>query len=306
MNIAAIIVLFEPETIGIQKIVSNIKSYCEYCNKIYIIDNSENLHKQIAENIYNCVYISNKNIGGIAKAQNIGCQQAFNDGFQWVLTMDQDSFFDREQIQNYISQAEKYIKKDKNIVLLGPKIKNLNETIFWTKQIRFKILSPLKRKILGKKYTPKFIPDIEEKDRLISSGNILNLYAWKDVNGFDEFLFIDQVDYDLCHKIKRNGKKIIQFNKIYLNHRNGEKQKFTLLIKHQAAYTPFRLYHIFRNIFIEIYRFPEYKNFLKKELKEYYWDSCVNSLHCFRNIKIYKKAKKDFFEYINSNKEIGK
>lgn len=43
MNIAAIIVLFEPEAIGLQKIVSNIKSYCEYCNKIYIIDNSETI-----------------------------------------------------------------------------------------------------------------------------------------------------------------------------------------------------------------------------------------------------------------------
>ncbi|WP_308687308.1 hypothetical protein [uncultured Treponema sp.] len=53
---------------------------------------------------------------------------------------------------------------------------------------------------------------------------------------------------------------------------------------------------------IEIYRFPEYKKFLKEELKEYYWDSCINSLHCFRNIKIYKKAKQDFLEYINSDK----
>lgn len=302
MNIAAITVLFEPEAIGLEKIISNIKSYSEYCKKIYIIDNSSKIHKQITEAINNGVYISNKNVGGIAGAQNRGCQQALEDGFEWGLTMDQDSFFDREQIQNYISQAEKYVKKDKNIVLLGPKIKNLNETIFWTKQIRFKILSPLKRKILGKKTNPKFILDIEEKYRLISSGNILNLHSWKDVNGFDEFLFIDQVDYDLCHKLKRNGKKIIQFNKIFLNHRNGEKQKFTLLIKHQAAYTPFRLYHIFRNIFIEIYRFPEYKNFLKKELKEYYWDNCVNSVHCFRNIKIYKKAKRDFLEYIISDK----
>lgn len=302
MNIAAITVLFEPEAIGLENIISNIRSYSEYCRKIYIIDNSSKSHKQITETINNAIYISNKNAGGIAGAQNRGCQQALDDGFEWVLTMDQDSYFDKEQIQNYIFYVNEYINKDKSTVLFGPRIKNLNETIFWTKQIRFKILSPLKRKLLGKKYTPKFIPDIEEKERLISSGNILNLHAWKDVNGFDEFLFIDQVDYDLCHKLKRNGKKIIQFNKIYLNHRNGEKQKFTLLIKHQASYSTFRLYHIFRNTFIEIYRFPEHKKFLKKVIKEYFWDNCINSLHCFRNIKIYKKAKRDFIEYINSDK----
>ncbi len=302
MNIAAIIVLFEPESIGLEKIISNIKSYSGYCSKIYIVDNSSNSHEQITETIDNCIYISNKNEGGIAGGQNKGCKQASDDGFEWVLTMDQDSCFDKEQIQNYIFCANEYLKKDKTAVLFGPRIKNLNETIFWTKQIRFKILSPLKRKILGKKWTPKSTPDIEEKDRLISSGNILNLHAWKSVSGFDEFLFIDQVDYDLCHKLKRNGNKIIQFNRIYLNHRNGEKQKFTLLIKHQASYSTFRLYHIFRNTFIEIYRFPEHKKFLKKVIKEYFWDNCINSIHCFRNIKIYKKAKRDFLEYINSYK----
>ena len=44
MKLAAVVVLYEPEKIGIEKIFSNLESYCSYCEKIYLVDNSAKEH----------------------------------------------------------------------------------------------------------------------------------------------------------------------------------------------------------------------------------------------------------------------
>lgn len=297
MKLAAVVVLYEPEKIGIEKIFSNLESYCSYCEKIYLVDNSAKEHDFNNKN-FNLVYIFNQNKGGIAGAQNKGCEQAMKDGFEWVMTMDQDSYFDKKEIKNYINLVEQFIKKDESASSFAPHILAVNKRVFWTKQIRFKILSPLKRKILGKRYCPNKVKEIEQKERVIASGNIINLMSWKMVKGFDEYLFISEVDYDFCYKLRKINKKIIMFNTVYLKQYFGETQPFTLLKKYHPKYSDIRLYYTFRNAFIEKKRFPEYKSFYNNLIKEFYWDNCINSIHFIKNRRIFKKAKKDYLQYI--------
>ncbi len=293
MKLAAVVVLYELEEIGFEKVISNIRSYSPYCSKIYIVDNSQKLHEEIKNSFDSCEYISNKNAGGIAGAQNKGCLFALEDEFEWCMTMDQDSSFEEGQFEKYLSLASSYAEKDTSAVSFSPHIINSNKRIFWTKQIRFKILSPLKKMILGKKYRPRVLPEIEETVRVIASANIISLKEWNYIGRFDESLFIDEVDYDLCHRFIRNGKKIIVFNTVHLKQVFGKTQPFTLLMKFHPKYSGTRLYYAFRNAFIERFRFPEYKCYYDKLIKEYYWDNCVNSLSLLKNRKIYKKAYND-------------
>ena len=163
------------------------------------------------------------------------------------------------------------------------------------------IFYPIKRKILGKRWKPQPPkPDVELVERLIASSNIINLYKWKEVNRFDEYLFIDEVDYDFCHKLIRNKYVIIKFNQVYLNQNFGEGQRFSLFRKKTLNYNAFRLYYIFRNAFIERYRFPEYKEFYDELIKMFFIDNCINNMHFTKNISIYKKAKNDFEIYIET------
>ncbi len=293
MKIAAVVVLYNPEEIGLSKIITNINSYAPYCEKLYIVDNSQALHEEIKDHFSSCAYNSNKNAGGIAGAQNKGCLQAMKDGCEWCVTMDQDSCFEDGQFEKYLSLASSYIEKDSNAVSFSLHIINSNKRIFWTKQIRFKILSPLKKLILGKKYRPKNLPEIEEAMRVIASGNIIRLKEWNASGRFDESLFIDEVDYDLCYRFIRNGKKIIVFNTVHLTQMLGARPPFTIFIKHHQSYSSTRLYYIFRNAFIEQDRFPEHKAFYDKLIREYYWDNCINSLSFAKNRKIYNKAHND-------------
>ena len=176
MKLAAVVIWYNPLEIGEEKIIQNILSYSSYCEKIQIVDNSSDLHEELAKKIPNSIYISNKNVGGIAGGQNRGCERALNDGFEWAMTMDQDSIFEAEQIKEYIRLVEEYIPTDEKAVSFGPKIKNLNETLYWTKWIRLNILSPIKRKILGKRWKPQPPKPLFDKvERVIASGNIINL-----------------------------------------------------------------------------------------------------------------------------------
>jgi rhamnosyltransferase len=80
--------------------------------------------------IDNVLYYPNYQNFGIAKALNIGCQKALDEGYEWVLTMDQDSFWSNpEELQRYIQFSEKlYLNNAKNISF-SPGMKSLQEII---------------------------------------------------------------------------------------------------------------------------------------------------------------------------------
>lgn len=296
MKLAAIIVLFEPEKIGLEKIEKNIKSYQNFVDKLFIIDNSSKPTLEIKNLFPNCFYALNFNKGGIAGAQNMGCAKALEEGFDWAMTMDQDSYFEYAQIYEYVKLVSNYIKADNNAVSFGPYINDLNISTYWTQVLRRKILSPLKRKILGKKYRSIFDSPINFPTEVIASANIINLKIWNEIK-FDEYLFIEQVDFNFCHNIIKKNLKIVKFMTVYLDQYFGTKQ-FALFKKNYPNYGPTRMYYIFRNLFIERYRFPEYEEKYTKIIKQRLFDCCINTIHPIRNIKIIFKAYKDYKNYI--------
>lgn len=289
MKLAAVVIWFNPLEIGEEKIIQNILSYSSYCKKIYIVDNSSDLHEGLAKKIPNSIYISNKNVGGIAGGQNRGCERALNDGFEWAMTMDQDSIFEAEQIKEYIRLVEEYIPTDEKAVSFGPSIKNLNETLHWTKWIRFNMLSPIKRKILGKRWKPQPPKPLFDKvERIIASANIINLVEWKKVGKFDEILFIDEVDYDLCYKFIRDNKNIIRFNNVFLNQFFGSMEKNKIIKRYYGNYSENRIFYIFRNALIQYKRYSEYRDFYKSILKHQIIDFIILSKKPCHTVKIQK------------------
>ena len=100
--ISAVIVWYKPQEMHSPTASEAILTYASFFSKIYIIDNSDNDNSEIAKLIPNAIYIPNRSNLGIAAALNIGCAQALKDGFEWCMTMDQDSFFDTNEITRYI------------------------------------------------------------------------------------------------------------------------------------------------------------------------------------------------------------
>ncbi len=245
MKIAAVVILYHPP----ETVISNISSYYDYVDKVFVFDNTETkpicakdfLKLPKVEYYHDC-----KN-EGIAKRLNEGAALAAEQQFDWILTMDQDSNFSKEAIESYMNCFYQYRNKE-------------NTAMFGTRYSRIKIATSA-------------ICKATEIHELITSGTLLNLELFKKIGNFDESLFIDSVDHDYCIRIKLNGFSIIEFSNIYTLHEVG-KQVYTssiktlfLFKKKKAIHTSLRSYYMYRNLLYLERKYKGQKSDLLKSVR---------------------------------------
>lgn len=245
MGIGVVIIVYHPD---MGKLNQNIVSIMEVCEKIIVIDNTEgtSLDKDILKLWKNITYISNENNIGIAAALNMGMRILWEDGYEWGLTLDQDSVCPPE----FIIEAKKYIT-DMTVAILCPQIKYTG----WHDNT-------------DRKYTY----NIETVKACMTSGSLTRISAWREVDGFDEAFFIDYIDNDFCEKLKQSNYKIMQLNKIVMSHELGESSEkhflwFCIKFSHHE---PWRYYYMIRNHIIFIQRYHTTINVYKECLKVFY------------------------------------
>lgn len=292
MEFCAVCVWYNPLSLGEGQPCKNISLYSNLVKKVYVVDNSNNDNSNLINGLENVEYIPLMKNCGIAKALNVGCQKALDEGFEWCMTMDQDSQWNPEQVKLYFQKVESKINSDSLIKSFGPRIVLPNCT---------SVLGTIKRKILHEPMPvePKH-PDEEFVDRMICSGNIIELQSWKEVEGFREEMFIDLVDTDFCYKLLENNYKLLMINTTILNHTLGKAEKpFYNLRTHSY----FRMYYIFRNELYVSYLHPQFKEYHEYCYKEYVKSYLLFTTpkNFFKYLRLIHKAKKDRIEMIKNN-----
>ncbi|MDD5052224.1 MAG: glycosyltransferase [Sulfuricurvum sp.] len=217
-----VIVLYNPN----ESVISNIESYINHIDILIAVDNSDTINHSLIINLSKnskIQYINNNGNQGIAHALNIGANKAISMGYEWLLTMDQDSRFEYEMITNYLDCWLQYKEKEK-IAIFAPQYEAYNFVNNNFCQAATELI-------------------------VITSGNILNLSLFQKIGQFEEKLFIDEVDHDYCLRAKRLGFYIIKFKNIFLEHKLGEPKiilrngKKTIFRSHATS----RYYYIIRN-----------------------------------------------------------
>jgi len=243
-------------------VIANIESYIQELNQLYVVDNSEPINDLLVaalEKFVNCIYINNNGNKGIANALNVGAQFATRAGATWLLTMDQDSRFEQGEFHKLLKYS---INCDEKVIgLVSP---------FHTTKISVE---------------PK--NEIDEVLTTMTSGNLINLFAWQAIGGFDEDYFIDAVDWDYCMRLNSNNFKVIRLNTVHLNHNLGDVTTHTAFSRKDVMvlnYNATRRYYITRNklMFIAKYR-KLYPGFSKGVFKSLFRD--------LRHIILYEKKK---------------
>lgn len=244
MKLAGVVVLYNPNN----EVKNNINSYIDSLDVLYVVDNSptNNSKKFKGKKIK---YIFNGGNLGIAAALNIGAKNAIKDGFEWLLTMDQDSCFDVSSIEQMIEFLEK-MKKDKFV----KKIVN-------TEYEKIGLISPFHLTSIEINNDPR---GIDSPLNVMTSGNIINLKAYEKIGGFKDWLFIDAVDFDYCLNLRNYHYDIIRLNYIRLNHNLGNPVFKKVLFKQMYSlnHSPIRRYYMVRNrhYLNDLYKndFPDY------------------------------------------------
>jgi len=257
-SIAATVILYQPT----KSILENIRSYITAVSILYVIDNSTHADKYLIARIKSLdskiIYLSNDTNLGIGSALNRGAQEAINAGYNWLLTMDQDSRFDN--INRFFNCCETH--------------ENHREIA---------IFAPSTNKLLTNQNCVHDNPQV-----VITSGNLINLKYYQLVGGFESKLFIDEIDHDFCLKLGEHKLKIMQFLHIYLHHAIGDEIQLTSLIlrrqKIRKIHSYQRIYYQTRNRLYMASRhsnnFPEafklssvlYKVIYRKGLRIIQWE----------------------------------
>ena len=217
------IVSYNPDLIRLQE---NINAIYSQIDKLIIVDNnSGNLNdiEHIVMKYKNIILIKNNDNMGIAKALNQIMEIGLNEQADWVLTLDQDSVVS----EFLISQYRKYISLP-NVGMLTCLIKDRNAKGITSSEIE---------------------GEYEEVPRCYTSGCLTKVSAWNDSGYFDEKMFIDYVDYDMCMKLREHGYKIFRVNQIGLLHELGHSKDVNFLGRKYVVsnHSPKRKYFIVRN-----------------------------------------------------------
>lgn len=218
------IVLFNPDIGRLKKCINAI---FRQIDKIVLIDNHSDNIKDIElliKKYKNIEIISNEQNMGIAFALNQILKYSIENNYKWFLTLDQDSVV----INDLIDEYQKYIKLDNVAMICSNYIDdNTNE------------------EVLLKENTENYT--LVEK--CITSGTLNNTEAINRCGGFDDDMFIDCVDFDMCASLIENNYYIVKVNFIGFHHTVGKSQIKKIFNKKIILYneSPLRLYYYVRN-----------------------------------------------------------
>ena len=288
MKLAGVVVLYNPSKL----VLDSINTYIDDIDVLYAIDNSNIDNSKLFKN-KKIKYVANMDNLGIAKALNIGADMAINDGYKYLLTMDQDSEFEDKGVYKLKQMIINYNKNKELINKFGDKVNKIG------------LYSPVhvinnNSSILGisnKKY--------DSPINVMTSGNIINLDAYKKIGGYKDWFFIDCVDFDYCLNLRKNGYEIIRNNNIVLNHELGSYVEKKVFGKKYSTFehNHIRRYYIVRNrnYLYDMYKddFKEYceleKKCTKRELKLVWLcekHKIKKTWYMFKGYLDYKRGKK--------------
>lgn len=258
------------------EIIFNIKTYLPYISELIIVDNTPekssvicDLAKKWESEKSITIEFNNQNFG-IAKALNQGAEIAISKGYNWMLTMDQDSMFS----DSIFFEKFENINKD-NLAIFAPGNNASNNSI-------------------------KLNDEVTNVQIVMTSGNILSLKCWKEIGGFKENLFIDEVDHDFCLRLKLMNYHILQYNKAILKHSLGDSKHISILgFKRQLfLHGHVRTYYIVRNSFYMYRKYSEHFPKLMQQRKLILFMDLIK-IFLFSNNKTkhIKFAKDGFVDY---------
>lgn len=266
-KVAAIIVSYNPD----KNLLDSVNLLISQVEKIIIVDNGsiEEKRKDISsikdiDNERIEVIFNEENLG-IATALNIGVREALKQGFNWILTMDQDSKASKDMVEKMFEVYNNIDEKERKSIL----------SIF-------------------PNFVDKRIQSIEENsvmntyeyvDADITSGNLVNAEVFDKVGFFDDSLFIDLVDTDFCMRLNEKNIKMIKVRDAILYHSLGESQSVKSIFGkfNTSNHSALRRYYMTRNRF---YIWEKYKD--------------LNSFTLNRDKKLFKK---EFIKIILGEKD---
>ena len=239
MKLLGVVTSYYPESI---EFVRNINTYVSGLDHLIIWDNTP-ADKSMLSELFSEQKIPNLEIRTTGKNEYLA--MPFNqciiwgkqEGFTHILTMDQDSFFEENKFDAFVSLVEKC--NDPNVMVFAS----------------------------AKSENQQVVAEEIEVENAITSGTIYKLDIFDKIGYFREDFLIYMIDIEFGMRVRAYGYKIICFPQIILNHYTGYARVNNLGFKidHYSAQST---YYIIRNVMLNWKLYS--KQFSRKEKLKFF------------------------------------
>jgi glycosyltransferase involved in cell wall biosynthesis len=223
-RVSALVVLCSPA----KDVLTTIDSYRDQVDTVIVLDNREEPDGQLAAELESrgVIYVSLGGNTGTAAALNEGCRRARSLGFDWVVTLDQDSTATPGMVSSLFACIE------------------LEQPL--ADEIDF--VAPVWRQTGG---PPGAAGGCSlDQDGAFVSGSLTRLSAVEELGGFREGLFVEHVDSEYCMRAQRRSLRIVQRQDAVLLRTDRCLRRVTFPIPCWVTdYSPMRRYYMIRNFF---------------------------------------------------------
>ena len=151
---------------------------------------------------------------GLGKALNQGCQAALELGFEWVVTLDQDSLLDDEFLQIML---QGWHQSEEKPVIFGCNYFSVSRDAYKIKPGQKTATRPLKT--------------------VITSGSLMHLGSWSSLGQFREDFFIDAIDHEFCLRVRGAGYGVRINCRPSMQHTIGEEPTYSSWLKRLAPFS---------------------------------------------------------------------
>ncbi|HIF9170569.1 TPA: glycosyltransferase family 2 protein [Photobacterium damselae] len=251
--IFAIVVLYNPNLDDLKKTLDIL------CNQVDFIVLGNNSNYIIDINYVENIKIFNfmENLG-IAKAQNICMDWAFNNNAEYIIQIDQDSIPHEDLVEKLMLCYSGLEKAGVNVGIVG--------AVDYDKDTKTSLDNIKDNAEIYNGF------NVILTDYIISSGSLISKKIYDLVGEMDDGLFIDLVDFEYCWKVSYNGFTNVKFTEAKLAHKVGEGR----IVK-----GPFKLYTP-----APVRQYYQYRNFILLSYRKYVpfkW-KCIELVKCCSNI----------------------
>lgn len=228
IKILSVIVTYNPEISHLKDVVTTLSKQVDF---ILLYDNNSQNSQDIAsiQLPQNVILHSCPENKGLPVHYNAAIRYGQENGFDYLLILDQDSCFD----DNFLTEYRQSISDDS--ICLVPLLVHSNKSY-------------------NDSYPTKINGKTEPVASSINSGTLLNLRKLPSQIRFDEDLFIDCVDFDFFGKLRKFGFKVLRVNSAKLHISLGNISRIGQFFLYN--YSPFRLEKQTRDRVIFIRKHP--------------------------------------------------
>lgn len=266
MKILGVIITYNPD---IKRLNKNIAAVIRQVDELLIVDNNS-VNIQEIRDISKEEKIALKELNcnmGIAFALSNGLDYAKNQDYDYIFTLDQDSICDK----NIINKLCEGFNAFENVAISSPELVSIEK--------------------LGENQGNEdemINSEITIVERCVTSGSLCSVKKLIDAGGFNNELFIDEVDHELCYRLLYYGYVVVKNKYAILFHEIGSPQKRRFFNKNIIVpnHNAFRQYYKARN---GIYISKEFENLEHVRQRKIKFELLK---HCVK-IALYEKHKID-------------